>query len=323
LSQTEKQFFVVLPCFGDSKSAQELCHEMNSLEIAPRAIVLLDDSMGIDHYDNLPSNAFVVRATNHLGQQRLLTQFFRHGFADLFRVNDTDVIVVMDSDGEDKVGHIPILIEHLSRNQCSLVLARRASRKSTTKFKFGYIAFRLLSKFLTGKSVNSGTFSASNWNWLKIGVQNKSFNASFSGGLIAAPGNKGSVKLDRDSRRYGVPKVSTNGLVQYALDLFVSMGRLIAIRIFFYLMFAVLLSIVAIIAILALRILELTVPGYASIFIVLIFQTIGLLLVLFLGSLQIERLLEVREPAATFSVVIHGESKHLLVHPAGVEPTTF
>lgn len=309
LALAEKQFFVVLPCFGDSESAQELCHEMNLLESAPKAIVVLDDSMGIDNYDNLPGNAFVVRATNHLGQQRLLTQFFRHGFADLFQINDTDAVVVMDSDGEDKVEHIQILIDRLTQNQCSLVLARRASRKSTLKFKFGYLAFRLLSKFLTGKSVNSGTFSASYWKWLKIGVQNKSFNASFSGGLIAVPGNKSSVKLDRDSRRYGVPKVSINGLVQYALDLFVSMGRLIAVRIFFYLMFTGLSSIVIIITILVLRILELTVPGYASIFIVLIFQTIGLLLVLFLGSLQIERLLEVREPPATFSIAVQGEYK--------------
>jgi hypothetical protein len=283
---------------------------MNLLEVAPTAIVVLDDSMGADHYGDLPSNTFVVRATNHLGQQRLLTQFFRHGFSDLFQINDTDVIIVMDSDGEDKVEHIQILIDHLSRNQCSLVLARRASRKSTWKFKFGYIAFRLLSKFLTGKSVNSGTFSASEWKWLKIGVQNKSFNASFSGGLIATPGNKSSIKLDRANRRYGAPKVSANGLVQYALNLFVSLGRLIAIRVFFYLMFAGLISIVAIFAILALRVLDLTVPGYASIFIVLIFQTIGLLLILFLGSLQIERLLELREPSVVFSIAISGETKH-------------
>ena len=118
LALAEKQFFVVLPCFGDSESAQELCHEMNLLESAPKAIVVLDDSMGIDNYDNLPGNAFVVRATNHLGQQRLLTQFFRHGFADLFQINDTDAVVVMDSDGEDKVEHIQILIDRLTKNQC-------------------------------------------------------------------------------------------------------------------------------------------------------------------------------------------------------------
>lgn len=314
MSLSEVRYFVITPCFNDNRSAQEICRELNLLRIAPFKIVILDDSRGVDEYDSLPQNVQVFCPSRRLGQQRLLVHFFRHQFAESCLPRDSDLVVTMDSDGEDLPDDVmTLLTEYGGLPRVDLVLASRKSRQSTIKFKIGYICFKLLSRLITGSTVQTGTFSVASWRWLKQACYDNTFNSSFVGGLIASPAARRLKPITRGSRRYGLPKVDLSGLIRHGLDIFFSMSNQIAVRFFITLCLTISLTLFSTIGVLILWWTGVTVPGYASLILILIFQLNIIMLMLFLGATQNVKLLDIQEREVNFveRVVLRSDNSEI------------
>ena len=302
LKPSSDRYFVILPSFGDNKSASEICSELNELSFPPFKIIILDDSVGSDSYSALPSNALLVQPGRRLGQQRILTQFFRNGFSVHANPNMDDVVVVMDADGEDSPSDVEKLVLTLRSDQIDIVHAQRTTRHSRARFKIGYMLFKMMSRVISGESFTTGTFSASKWAWLKESVQGGPFNSSFSGGLVSAPAQHHFLEIPRASRRYGNSRLNTSGLLSYAFNIFSTQSHKITVRIF---VFSILLSFAAVsgtFLVISLWIFDVTVPGYTSIMLISVAQLAVLSFVLFLTSFQNTKLLEIREPEVSFTV---------------------
>ncbi len=92
----------------------------------------------------------------NLGHQRALAI----GLCQLREVQDCDLIVVMDADGEDKPADIPRLVQAIIEQQdVDVVFAERARRSEGAMFRIGYQFYRILHRLLVGFPIRFGNFS--------------------------------------------------------------------------------------------------------------------------------------------------------------------
>jgi hypothetical protein len=72
-----------------------------------------------------------------------------------------DLIVVMDSDGEDKPADVPKLLAAAEAgSELSIVVAKRVKRSERLTFRIFYQLYRLTFRILTGRRISFGNFSA-------------------------------------------------------------------------------------------------------------------------------------------------------------------
>lgn len=69
-----------------------------------------------------------------------------------------DIVLVMDSDGEDQPVDALPLIDIWQKNRDSVVVAQRTRRSETRAFKLFYTLYKFVFRALTGRTVNFGNF---------------------------------------------------------------------------------------------------------------------------------------------------------------------
>jgi len=284
-----RQLFLVIPSYGDSKSVVEICHEVETILDCPIKICILDDSGGVDFYPDLPDNYAVFSTDKNLGQQRILTDFFRFGLARTFPVQEDDLVIIMDGDGEDSPQDVPRLLAKMEIEEVNLVTARRGSRSVSINFKISYFCFKLGARILSGKSINHGTFSVSKRSELESWVKKDAFYQSFVGGLISTKTPKSFVNCDRSPRRYGTSRLDKSGLIEHGLRILISLSALISTRLlmatFAWIIFSVFFGVFVVIF----KYLGNSTPGWASFVVGFLIQVTILLLVALLTTIGLMR----------------------------------
>jgi polyisoprenyl-phosphate glycosyltransferase len=125
--------------------------------------VVVDDSAGFDpDVERLKRepNTEVLCPPFNLGHQRAIVFGLRSVREE---ISDSDVVVTLDSDGEDRPEDVPRLLAPLQASPEDLklvVLARRTRRHESLKFKILYGLFKLMFIALTGTVVRTGNFAA-------------------------------------------------------------------------------------------------------------------------------------------------------------------
>ena len=281
--------FLVIPSFGDSQSVVEITKELEDIIDCPITVCILDDSVGIDDYPYLPENYTVFMPEKNLGQQRILTNFFRNGLGSYFKVGKDDLVIIMDGDGEDSPGDVVRMLEKIKTGEFCLVTAQRASRSVPISFKLGYLCFQIAGKVLTGKTINHGTFSISKRSELETWVKRDPFTQSFVGGLLSVSTSKVSVVCDRAPRRYGASRLDKYGLVTHGLKIWLSLGYLITARLllatFSWTVISLLVGVLAIV----LKFLGYAAPGWTTLIFGIIAQVFVILLVALLTTIGFTR----------------------------------
>ena len=99
----------------------------------------------------------VLHLRRNLGHQRAIAVGLAHLEAEC---PAADLIVVMDSDGEDDPSDIPALIERCQQSdRRAMVFAERTKRSESLVFRVFYHLYRLVHRILTGRAVRVGNFS--------------------------------------------------------------------------------------------------------------------------------------------------------------------
>lgn len=98
----------------------------------------------------------VVRVAANVGHQRAIAI----GLVDVSTRLKPDVIVVMDADGEDDPRHINQLLEALSMNPDSVVVAQRQQRVASVSFRVLYGSYKAMFWWATGRRLDFGNFTA-------------------------------------------------------------------------------------------------------------------------------------------------------------------
>jgi hypothetical protein len=216
--------------------------------------VVADDSGGLDTEAQAlerESEVTVARPPFNLGHQRALVFALR---SIVQRVSADDLIVTLDSDGEDRPKDVPRLLTRLldgAAHQNTVVLALREQRRETLPFKTLYLAFRILFRVLTGTTIRSGNFAAFRGTTAQDVLSHPYFDLCYSSTWVALDLPITYVPCPRGERFMGQSKMNYGRLLMHGIRMLMPFTDRIAIRALIAFATAFALSLMAGVAVLA------------------------------------------------------------------------
>ncbi|HFK2883455.1 TPA: glycosyltransferase [Stenotrophomonas maltophilia] len=153
---------VVMPVYEDLEASSKLFVELARTQGPDTYVVAVDDGsvrqpLPISAIEASGLEGVVIRLRRNVGHQRAIAIGLGY-VAEHFDGND--IVVVMDSDGEDTPESITELVAGLESADVDVVVASRRSRVESLKFKSFYIVYKLLFSLLSGRQISFGNFMA-------------------------------------------------------------------------------------------------------------------------------------------------------------------
>lgn len=143
---------------------------------------------------------------------------------------DDDLIIVMDSDGEDLPEDIPQLVTPLQTYGKQISLASRGHRTANLKFAIGLKLFSWFFKFLTGAKWNTGNFSCFTGRWIKAYLDELEQSGNFAGFIRYKADGDETVSINRGKRIVGSTRTSLAALINHAIECLLIWHREMRIR---------------------------------------------------------------------------------------------
>ncbi|MCY7298099.1 MAG: glycosyltransferase [Ilumatobacteraceae bacterium] len=225
--------WVVSPMLHDTESYRRLREEVVAATTAtfgPVRFLVVDDSAGTDaDVATLHSldDVEVLTPPFNLGHQRAIVCGLRHLAPTLA---DDDVVITMDSGGEDQPADVPRLLAALRESGAALVLAERTKRSEPLLFRVLYVMFRLFFRLIAGITVLSGNFAAQRGDSLKATVHHPSFDLCYSSTLLALRRPTTTVPCARGKRFAGRSRMNTSSLIAHGIRMLLPFSERIAAR---------------------------------------------------------------------------------------------
>jgi len=227
--------WIVSPMLYDTESYTRLRAEVRvALDGAGEQrevrFLVVDDSAGTDA-DVAGLRAFddvdVLTPPFNLGHQRAIVYGLRHLAATMA---DDDIVVTMDSDGEDQPADVPRLVAALGSSGAALVLAERTKRSEPLLFRLLYVMFRVFFRVIAGITVLSGNFAAQRGDSLKATISHPSFDLCYSSTLLALRRSTERVPCARGHRFAGRSRMNTSSLIAHGIRMLLPFSERIAAR---------------------------------------------------------------------------------------------
>lgn len=232
---TAPRLWVVCPSYGDVASftlVRERVLDVVAGMFESVEFVLVDDTGGAD-----PETASVreldgvtvVDPPFNLGHQRAIVFGVRTVGAQL---EEDDVVVTLDSDGEDKPEDLPRLLAPLLRDHDlrRVVLARRTSRTESLPFRVLYLGFRVVFRVLTGTVVRTGNFAAYRGWTARHVLRHPYFDLCYSSTFLSLRLEVEYVPCARGNRYAGRSRMGYGRLVMHGLSMLMPFTDRIAVR---------------------------------------------------------------------------------------------
>ena len=199
----------------------------------PVRFVVVDDTGDNDEeigdLDSL-DDVRVVTPPFNLGHQRALVYGLRTIAPEL---DDDDVVVTMDADGEDRPEDLPRMLAPLlaaPAQHHALCVARRTRRRESFRFKVMYFFFRLMFRVLTGQTVRSGNYAAYR-GWLaRRMLRHPYFDLCYSASLVSLDIPVTLVPCPRGERYAGRSRMNSFRLFMHGLRMLMPFTDRIAVR---------------------------------------------------------------------------------------------
>lgn len=157
---------ILMPVYNDWEACQMVLRDLDAvLATAGRSaqVVLVDDGstrpvpaeFGKATYRTI-KEVGVLRLKRNLGHQRAICIGLTHVKQEVA----CDMVVVMDSDGEDAPMDVPRLLEqYTAEGGTSFIFAARTRRSERVLFRVFYNLYRLIHRVLVGLDIKMGNFS--------------------------------------------------------------------------------------------------------------------------------------------------------------------
>ena len=146
------------------------------------------------------------------------------------RLAPDDLVVTMDSDGEDQPADVPRLLSALDNGPVALALAERTTRSEGLRFRVMYLFFRVAFRILTGTTVKSGNFAAQRADSLQATIHHPSFDLCYSSTLLELKRATTLVPCARGRRYAGESRMNTYSLMAHGVRMLLPMAERIAVR---------------------------------------------------------------------------------------------
>jgi len=267
------RLWIVVPVYFDVESFLILREqalkvlEREDVTAEPRFAVL-DDSAGRDlRFDELAelADVRVIRAPFNLGHQRGIVHALRILGPE---ITDEDIVVTMDSDGEDRPEDLPRLLAELHDappHSRRAALALRTRRRTSVAFKIFYFFFRLFFRLLTGTSVRTGNFAAYK-GWLaKHMLTHPYFDLCYSSTLLTLDLDLEFIPCERGERYAGQSRMGFSKLFMHGLRMLMPFMDRIAIRALLLFSITLATSLAGGVVVVTIKLLtDAAVPGWAT-----------------------------------------------------------
>lgn len=178
--------------------------------------------LAVDDCSSIPYNADdfkdfnlqVIHLISNQGHQRAIAIGLSY-FADN---RDADVVIVMDSDGEDQPEHIEDLLRKAQEAPDKIIFAQRKKRTESFVFRFFYRIYKLVFKFLTGNVITFGNYSLIPAHLVRKLANVSELWNNYPGAIIRSRLPFDSVPLDRGIRLAGKSKMNFSSLVLHGMS---------------------------------------------------------------------------------------------------------
>ncbi|MBZ5575201.1 MAG: glycosyltransferase [Acidobacteriia bacterium] len=204
----------------------------------------------------------LLRLCRNVGHQRAIAI----GLVYVHQNLPCDVVIVMDSDGEDRPADVPKLLFEVKKNRDeAIVFAARTKRLERAPFRFFYKVYRVLHYLLTGLGVRVGNFSAIPSSRLPALVTVPELWSHYAAAVVRARIPHRTTPLARGMRISGESRMNFTALVVHGLTAISVFGDIVGVRALAVLGVLMILSASLIVASVVLRLTtSLAIPGWAT-----------------------------------------------------------
>jgi glycosyltransferase involved in cell wall biosynthesis len=288
------RLWLVCPSYDDVASFTVLRERIRDavasspLQLASIEFVLVDDTGGVDpnaRFLRELDDVTVLDPPFNLGHQRAIV-FGVRGVSP--RLQEEDVVVTLDSDGQDKPEDLPRLVAPLlaDGDLRKIVLARRSKRREPLLFAVLYRLFRVFFFTLTGTVVRTGNFAAYRGWTARHVLRHPYFDLCYSSTFLSLNLELEYVPCDRGERYAGRSRMGYGRLIMHGLSMLMPFTDRIAVRALIVFAATMATSFVLALAVACVRLFtNRAIPGWATstllLLIVVSFVALGNFVVLF------------------------------------------
>jgi glycosyltransferase involved in cell wall biosynthesis len=275
---------VLVPVYNDWRSFTILLKNLDSaltaMNYSVRVMAINDGSILVPpahfgYFSPAISRLELVYLVRNLGHQRAIAI----GLAALEDDADSDVVIVMDADGEDPPESIVSLLNTHLREPQQIIVATRRKRREGLLFRIFYQLYKQVFSLLTGVSINFGNFclipsaalshlvyDSNLWNHLAAAVNRSNYPLC-------------KIELDRGQRYAGHSQMDFQSLLLHGFSAISVYVDIIALRTLVASIAIGFLSFLGILIVLGIMVFtNLAIPGWATsavgLLLVIIFQTL-------------------------------------------------
>lgn len=281
---------VVMPVYEDLEASSKLFVELARTQGPDTYVVAVDDGsvrqpLPISAIEASGLEGVVIRLRRNVGHQRAIAIGLGY-VAEHFDGND--IVVVMDSDGEDTPESITELVAGLDSADVDVVVASRRSRVESLKFKSFYIVYKLLFSLLSGRQISFGNFMAAKMPAVRRLASMQELWIHVAACVLGSKLRVQTCALDRGPRYAGRSKVNFVGLALHGFRALMVFAEDVLVRVGIACTMVAALSIIGGIVATGLKMLGFASQGWFSLafgILVLVFlQTAALTLIILMLS---------------------------------------
>ena len=239
MANLNQPFVVLTPYYEDREAIGRLFADLHDQFGSQVHMLVIDDGSihePLDPQALLESGlrGEIVYLKRNLGHQRAIAVGINYAAQHY----PDQVVVVMDSDGEDRPKSIPELLHQLeASSQIDVVVATRKSRVESWRFQFFYFWYKFFFELATGRHINFGNFMALKPAAVARIAAMQELWIHFAGTVLLSKLRIGQCPIARGARYAGKSKMNFVGLVLhgfkglmvFAEDVFVRVGIFCAV----------------------------------------------------------------------------------------------
>jgi polyisoprenyl-phosphate glycosyltransferase len=259
---------VVVPVFNDWESFDIL---LRNLDRVAKGLPYLLHVTAIDDGSTKSADAIfaqgseiqflnrveIVRLSTNMGHQRAIAI----GLCLAVEDNDSEAVLVMDSDGEDPPEAIEVLLRAAAGKKDFLVVAARGKRTENLTFKASYVIYKTIFKVVTGKKIGFGNFSLFSYGYVKRLVMLPDLWNNLAAAVLRSKLPINEIFVDRGKRYAGKSQMNSVSLIVHGFSAIAVYADTIFVRL---LMATVALVGLTVVAIATTVLMRLFIPAHAT-----------------------------------------------------------
>ena len=214
---------ILIPVYNDWQSLSKLLENINS-EVSNLdhefSVIIVNDasnenrpelSVNLDNFKSIK----IINMKENRGHARCNASGLKY----IIENEESDYIIPMDGDGEDRPEEIKSFIDNLEYSPDKPIVGERVKRSEGLFFKLCYLIHKIITIVFTGQSIKFGNYTFLPKSIVQKMVNEKATWSSFSGSLAKVAKDRATIPSERGTRYFGPSKMSFKDLMIHSLSI--------------------------------------------------------------------------------------------------------